>query len=234
MDVFEAIFTRRTCREFVSQEIPDWKLEKILEASKWYASPDNTLNLRFIVVKDQEMKDLLGEMARGSAMTWFGITQSYDITAGRLYYLPPKARPSVVEKMYDGSLFNFHKVADVSILCCYGRGHHDFPKFMGTPAAEGWGYFSMISLGTAAQNICLSATALGIGSVISGFPVGDDRDREYIKEALGIPPAWEVPIVIALGIEAVSRKIGPFRAPLESQVYVERWGRPYKRLAFRK
>lgn len=33
MDVFDAIFTRRTCREFVAQPIPDLKLEKDLKGS---------------------------------------------------------------------------------------------------------------------------------------------------------------------------------------------------------
>ncbi len=61
MDVLEAIRNRRSIRKFKAQPIDDATLRKVLEAAQWAPTWANTQCGRFIVVKDQKVKDALAD-----------------------------------------------------------------------------------------------------------------------------------------------------------------------------
>ncbi len=54
MDVFEAIFTRRSIRKFSDKKVDDASIKKMLEAAMVAPSAGNSQPWRFIVVRDQE------------------------------------------------------------------------------------------------------------------------------------------------------------------------------------
>ncbi len=54
MDIFEAIFTRRSIRKFVKQSISDADLKKILEAAMVAPSAGNSKPWRFIIIRDKK------------------------------------------------------------------------------------------------------------------------------------------------------------------------------------
>ena len=56
---FKVIEKRRSIRKFKQYDIPDDDLEKMLEAARLAPSANNSQPWRFIVVKDQKMKELL-------------------------------------------------------------------------------------------------------------------------------------------------------------------------------
>ncbi len=68
MNVLEAIETRRSVRRYRSEPIPDGDLKKILEAARLAPSAGNRQPWRFVVVRDEETRKKLGEIARGQ--TW--------------------------------------------------------------------------------------------------------------------------------------------------------------------
>jgi len=68
MDVLEVIKTRRSVRKYKSKAISDEDLEKILTAAQLAPSAGNKQPWRFIVVRDTETKEKLGEIARNQ--TW--------------------------------------------------------------------------------------------------------------------------------------------------------------------
>jgi nitroreductase len=56
MDVFEAIWNRRSIRQFKSTPVSDEDLNKILEAARYAPSWHNSQCWRFIIVKSEDMK----------------------------------------------------------------------------------------------------------------------------------------------------------------------------------
>lgn len=228
MDAFEAIYTRRTCRDFTRDVVPDWKIERIMDAARWAPSPDNTQNWRYLLVRDRKLKDAVAEVATEASSGAFG-GAPYSITAGRLWYLPAYARAATVEEMVQRkprgaegarSTFSYNAEADVMVLACYG-GISEGP-------------ISYFPLAMGVQNMWLATTALELGMGFNFFPVSRGFNVEWLKEILGIPPGWMPRATLGIGVPSRRRALGPSRYPLEGIVYWERWGRPYKRTAFRK
>jgi 5,6-dimethylbenzimidazole synthase len=57
MDLFEAIRSRRSCRNFLPDPVKDADLERILEAGTWAPSPLNGQPWEFIVITNVGLKD---------------------------------------------------------------------------------------------------------------------------------------------------------------------------------
>jgi nitroreductase len=72
--------------------------------------------------------------------------------------------------------------------------------------------YSLIDIGIAAENICLQATAEGIGSCIIGW-----FDERMIRKILGIPKSKRVELIITLGY-SLSEKREKRRKPTEETV----------------
>lgn len=67
-DVLKAIKSRRTIRRFKSDPIDEEKIQMILEAGRWAPSFSNLQPWRFIVIKDQNLKNALDKAARESVL----------------------------------------------------------------------------------------------------------------------------------------------------------------------
>jgi len=67
-EVINTIKTRRTIRKFKSGPIDEEILEMILEAGRWAPSFSNLQPWRFIVVKDQGLKNALDKAAKESVL----------------------------------------------------------------------------------------------------------------------------------------------------------------------
>ena len=67
-EVLEAIKSRRTIRRFKPNPIDEEKLQMILEAGRWAPSFSNLQPWRFIVIKDQGLKNALDKAARESVL----------------------------------------------------------------------------------------------------------------------------------------------------------------------
>lgn len=67
-DVLNAIKNRRTIRRFKPDPIDDEKLQMILEAGRWAPSFSNLQPWKFIVTKDQHLKNELDKASRESVL----------------------------------------------------------------------------------------------------------------------------------------------------------------------
>src|SRR3972149_1052543 len=67
-DVLKTIKNRRTIRRFKPNPIDEEKLQMILEAGRWAPSFSNLQPWRFIVIKDQGLKNALDKVARESVL----------------------------------------------------------------------------------------------------------------------------------------------------------------------
>jgi nitroreductase len=62
MDVLEAIRNRRSIRKYISKEVEEEKLQKILEAGRWAPSASNKQPWHFIVVRDESTRRKLADI----------------------------------------------------------------------------------------------------------------------------------------------------------------------------
>ena len=65
MDLLNLISNRKSVRKYLDKHIPDEDLRKILEAGRLAPSWMNVQSWKFILVKSQEIKDLLCELSIG-------------------------------------------------------------------------------------------------------------------------------------------------------------------------
>ena len=65
MSLLEQISIRKSVRKYLDKHIPDEDLKKVLEAGRLAPSWMNVQSWKFILVKSQENKDLLSELAIG-------------------------------------------------------------------------------------------------------------------------------------------------------------------------
>ena len=65
MEVFEAIRTRRSIREYLPKPIEPEKLEKVAEAFRLAPSARNLQNWKLLIVTDKELKEKLKEVSPG-------------------------------------------------------------------------------------------------------------------------------------------------------------------------
>ena len=63
MDVYQAIKSRRTVRDYKPDPIPQELVRKILQAGRWAPSSSNTQKWHFIAVQDRDILTALGKIA---------------------------------------------------------------------------------------------------------------------------------------------------------------------------
>lgn len=227
MDVFEAVRTRRSIRDFTGEKIPDEDLEKILDAARYAPSPENMQMWRYVVIReDQELKKFVADVSRQAASELFG-SAPYEITQGRIWYVPDHNRPATFEDMRRGDLFEYPQDADVVIIGCGSETFHDSPLIYELE------YFGSIVVAMGILNMWYAAHALGYGAGYQALPVMEPRRCELLCEKIGVPRTWIPVATLSIGVPKIPRMLGPSRFPLESVFYCERWGNPYKRIAFR-
>lgn len=65
MDIFEAIFQRRSIRRFIEKPVEEEKIARILDAARWAPSVGNLQEWQFIVVRNPGKKLQLSEACMG-------------------------------------------------------------------------------------------------------------------------------------------------------------------------
>jgi len=80
-------------------------------------------------------------------------------------------------------------------------------------------WWFLFHLGSAAQNLCLAAHDMGLGTVMVGF-----FDHDRAKEILEVPEGYEVVLMTPLGYPASAPK-APARRPITEFSHSERFSR---------
>ena len=65
MEAMENLLTRRSCRNYKAEQVPDVLLDKVLEAGTFAASGMNRQSTYLIAVRDKETRDLLSKINAG-------------------------------------------------------------------------------------------------------------------------------------------------------------------------
>ena len=214
-DILDVLSSRKSIRRYKPDPVPDNLIDKILEAARWAPTGENYQPWKFIVIKNQEIRNRIGELSKvgsGSRMTaWFCMGQMQK----RFEKIKdPIKRAEVLRFMYSGEVSEFCKQSPV-IIAVIGdlqSGSVDVPY----------------DLSAATENILLEAHSLGLGACWVHGPVASTRDAKKFKEILKIPTGmgqYKVIAYVAIGWPAEKRKHPRPKLPLEEMVYYEEFGR---------
>jgi len=213
-EFLDVLKSRKSIRRYKSDPISDETLDKILEAGRWAPTGENYQPWRFIVVRSQETRNKIGDLARqgsGSRMTaWYclgELQQRFEKIQD------PIKRAEVLEFMYSGRVSEFAKQAPV-VIAVIGDlqvGSVDVPY----------------DLCAAIENMLLQAHSMGLGTCWVHGPVASTRDAKRFKDILGIPTGmgdYKVVAFLAIGYPKEQRKHPRPKLPLEELVYWEKFG----------
>jgi len=214
-DILEVIKTRKSIRRYKPDPIPDEILDKILEAARWAPTGENYQPWRFIVIKNPETKNKIGNLAKlgsGSRMTAWHCLGEMQRRFEEIQ--DPGRRAEVLRFMYSGEVSEFAKQAPVIIAV------------IGTLMEESVDV--PYDLSACIENMLLEAHSLGLGACWVHGPVASTRDAAKFKKILKIPTGmgeYKAIAYIALGWPAEARKHPRPKKPLEKIVYWEEFGR---------
>ena len=196
--LFEALYTQRAIRYFKSDPVPDEMVHKLIEAGTKAPSGGNRQGWKFLVIRDQGIKDAIAGYYE----------QAWEFAYGSRNPEPPQIQTHV--RRSADHLARTMAEVPVLIMACI---EHD-----GGPSTLGRGG----SIFPSVQNILLAARALGLGSCLTSL---HKRYEDEIKELLNIPDNVETVALLPIGFPADNARYGPTRrAPVEEVTFRERWG----------
>ena len=180
MDLYEAVFQRRSVRDFTDEAIPEETLRRILEAAYQAPANDHFRDWHFVVVTE---KEILRKMLEGvpkdlsekdvDAMEWISDPvqkESYRIAVPKQYRMLIDAAAVVVPLMK--KKVDVLHPRDLSDLNCFA------------------------SVWCSVENLWLAATAEGYGCNVR-IPRGDEEAAA--QKVLGFPDGYVIPCFIGIG-----------------------------------
>ena len=197
MDLFEAMSSCRAIRYLKPDPVPEDLVEQVITAATWAPSPGNSQGRDFIVVTDQEKREIIGnaiEKVMGSRVA-------------------AMERPDRAHRlMLDGTqhLLATLKTCPVLVFVC-GKAIYPYEA----PRES----FVWSSIYPAAQNLIGAARALGLGTVFTTF---QGVAESVIRETLTIPDDVLIGCMIPMGWP--DRNFGPLnREPFENVIHRNSW-----------
>ncbi len=182
MEVFDAINTRRSIRNFTEDPVDDATINKILEAGRWAPSWANTQCWRFVVVRDPKIKSAVAEAMIN-------------------IQLPDRVVDNPAKKAIN--------TVPVLIAVCAEIGKSGGKPGPGGTGGEfsyvtDKGDWFMFDTALAVENMCLAIHALGLGTVILGL-----FDAPAAEKALSVPEGYRVVVLMPVGVPAREGKAPP-------------------------
>jgi len=181
VELFDAIYGRRSIRKYTADGVDDKKINAILEAGRWAPSWANTQCSRFVVVRDAKVRAALGE-----AMVKMKTPDGKEA--------PP---PSVAA---------INTVPVVIIVCAETgiSGTKPGPGGGGSNYVTDKGDWFMFDTALATQNMVLAAYGQGLGTVILGL-----FDAAKVEKAINLPKGYRVVAMVPVGVPAQEGKAPP-------------------------
>ena len=200
-DLFEIMRTTRSMRRLKPDPIPHDLLNQVLEAGTFAANGGNMQSWRFLVIRDQTIKDAVSVWYRKA---WHEVVGPRYRSGGPA----PGTTPERFARMLSAAehLADRLHEAPVWIVPCQ----------MG-PRGPGASVFPAV------QNMLLAARALGLGATLTTLYLIHEKAAEA---AMGLPDDVHSYAILPIGFPM--GKFGPVRrAPLADVVFEDRWGQAW-------
>jgi nitroreductase len=208
MDVHEAIFKRKSVRDFQRRAIDEKTIKKILDAGLHAPSHNHMREWEFVVVQDQQTRlNLIDKVqkhfTREEVEAWLDSWGSTDPIQRESYLIAvPKQYKMLLE-------------AACIILPCFRQ---PWP-LLKPDSLSALNPFA--SIWCCIENILIAAAAEGIYGV-TRIPMG--AEIEHIKKVIKCPSDYEIPCYLALGYPSDDMSgIEPYPVKVEEKIHWNSW-----------
>jgi len=208
MDIYKAIYSRRSMRDFEEREIDIDTIKKILDAGLQAPSNSHMREWEFIIINDKSTRlTVIDKIHRDATKKeienildeW----KAFDPIQRESYF-------DAIPKQYKMLL-----TAGCLIIPCFRQ---PYPLLKPTEISS-LNYFA--SIWCCIENILLAAVAEGIFGV-TRIPLGEES--QHIKALLTIPEDYEVPCYLALGYPDKSAKqVKQNMIKVEERIHFNKW-----------
>jgi nitroreductase len=208
MDIYEAIATRRTIRDFEDKPVPFEILRKILDAGLKAPTNDHMRRWHFIIVDDLETRQALVHVfPRTSRADAKSIIDKWGLvdTLQREMYLDgiPKQIKMIL-------------TAGALVIPCF----HQPQPLLKPKSLSSLNAFA--SIWCCIENVLLAAAAEGVFGVMR---IPFDKESETLREVLNIPQDYCVPCYLALGYPKPGLKqIQQHVIDVKERISIDKWG----------
>lgn len=207
MELYEAIYKRRTVRKFLEKEVDFDAVKRILEAGNRAPTWNHNRNWSYIVLRTEEEKAYAFEHAKK-------IAEKFD---AEKYLNAPRPYPTMLaQKMYAYAMprqYTMLKDAPYVIIPVFKS------KELNGEYVSKLNPFSTIWC--VIENIFLAATAEGMACSMR-IPLNEEHD--IVKAKLKVPPTYMIPAFIGIGYADPNEKeLEQNVANLEKQLHFGKW-----------
>lgn len=207
MEFYEAIYKRRTVREFLDTKIDFETIKRILAAGNQAPTWNHNRNWSYIILQTIEEKEHAFEYAREFA----------DQFDAENYLSRPKPYPTTLaQKMYAYAVpRQFTMLRDapyviIPVLQCKELNSEYVSKL--NPFSTIW---------CVIENIFLAATAEGLACSMR-IPLNEEHD--IVKAKLKVPPTYMIPVFIGIGYpDPNEHELEQNTPDLDKQLHYGRW-----------
>jgi len=184
MEVFDAIKKRRSVRAYTREAISEDKVKRLVEAAIWAPSGHRIYAWRIAILQQEDAVRRAKAVCPGvhgnpTALIILCRDKNKEKEAAESWVWRAKTE----KKMYETEGFYFRSLEDFVDL------------------------LSIEDIAIAAQNICLAATELGIGSCVIGV-----FSQDGVRKLLDLPENIVPQLLVSLGYPRVIPKLPPRRS----------------------
>ena len=172
LNLLDAIYNQRAIRYFKDQEIPDEIIHKLIEIATKAPSGGNSQPWRFLVVKNQDIKNEIAGL----------YLKSWDLAYGS----DSKGKRNLEQRVMTSASYLAENIATATVWVIACLNHEGDDSHMGRGA----------SIYPAVQNFLLGCMEFGLGSVITTL---HKRYEKEVKQLLGIPENTETAALLPVG-----------------------------------
>jgi nitroreductase len=196
-EFFDVVLRQRACRAFRDEAVDDALVERVVEAGTFAPSAENRQPWVFVVVRDRERREAIGDLYRRA---WEGGGRSHS--EGRL-------TSSLLRDVDRGALGG---IAAAPVLLVVGGD-----------TRLGDRRVLAASIFPAVQNVLLAAGALGLGAALTTLPlVFGDELAEIVAFPFEVLPLAVVPL--GWPAHPLGR---PRRLPVSAKTHRDTFGTPW-------
>ena len=207
MELYEALYKRRTVREFLDKPVDFEAVKRILEAGNLAPTWNHNRNWSYIVLRTAEEKEYAFEYAKKLA-------DKFD--AERSLNMPRPYPVTLAQKMYGYAIpKQFTMLRDapyviIPVFKCKELNGESVSKL--NPFATIW---------CVIENIFLAATAEGLACSMR-IPLNEEHD--IVKQKLKVPATYMIPVFIGIGYADPQETVLEQKMPeLDKQIHFGRW-----------
>lgn len=209
MDLIEAMSSTGTCRYYSDQQVPDEALYSAFKAARCAPQGGNRQPVRFIVIRDQDIKQTLSDLYQPMWRAYYDGIHSGGIRVG--------AVPKTVQAA-DHFARNLAHHPVIVVVCAEIDSLHPTDSALDRVSVVGGA-----SIYPTVQNFCLALRDQGIASALTTLLCAVEPD---VTELLGIPDGFLTAAHVVAGYPAKPFPTKLTRSPVEEFVYLDKFGSP--------